>query len=224
MAFWRIASQARPARRGALASISTLIALVVGFGTASCAGSLRNIGGEPDPVVAFAVYDAIEQALSQELFGDNLHSHQLAVAWSLGVFDPMKQASMFSSPRNMELCTAEQGAKDWEQMRCRAMVAVDRAETPCESSTSCHNVRFASFVRDNPQLLKVVAMAAQAPCTQIPDPHQLSLRHHSKNPRGPATMMSATASRNVLGCESRSPVRASIGAVDKTGKAALRIE
>ena len=208
-------SKARLARRGVGICLLFSILSTPGCGTTGQAAEL-------DPMVGFAVVDAAEQALSQVLFSDDLHSHQLKVAWSVGVRDPVQQSSLFARP-DKKICTADQGVEDWSNMRCKAIQFFDWRGPPCSSSVNCSNLQIAHFVRADSRLLATVVSAVQDPCRYSPNAEQLGRRHGVKTSQGPATLVSAGDSQYWLGCRVRSPVTGAFDSIDGDGRVALRI-
>jgi hypothetical protein len=160
---------------------------------------LSNHSINSDTLIYLSILDAVEQALSIGINGDDLHSHQLKIAERDGVYNPVAQSSRYAY-MNSALCSSMQARDAWSNMECSALSAIDRARAPCQSSTRCGNFRLAPFVVHDKRLMAVVASAVSNPCNFIPDPEVLKRRHHSRDPRGPATMHSPDISRYWLSC------------------------
>ncbi len=107
-------------------------------------------------------------------------------------------------------------------MKCRALNTIDSVGAPCRSNARCVNFRLAPFVVRDEQLMAVVASAANNPCRFIPDPEALKRRHHSRDPRGPATMHSPDASRYWLSCGATDKVTGTLEPGESDGEFAIR--
>jgi hypothetical protein len=155
---------------------------------------------DTEPLIYLSLLDAIEQSLSLKINGDDLHSHQIEFARKNGPANQVARISLYAN-RISRLCTSTEEQIDWAQMKCGALTPLDSAQAPCNDEPACGRVRFAPFVTRDPELMAHATAALTDPCRNIPDWKQLQRRHHSRDPRGPATTHSADASHFWLSCD-----------------------
>jgi hypothetical protein len=163
-----------------------------------------------EPTVYFSILDAIEQSLSKQVNGDNLHSHQIAYFQRVG-WTPAEVMKTTSDYVHGGLCSPSQSKEDWSQLRCRSYASLNSELAPCSGVPQCIRLKLAPFVVQDDKLMAAVVAAVVNPCKQIPSQAEL-VKRHGKNARGPATMHMAATSAHWLSCDTATPV---VGTIER---------
>lgn len=203
--------------------IKPLVAAVVAFATfqAFASSSDREFawhaGGHVN--THWSMLDALEQALSMAVNGEDLHSHQIHLRRRTG--QTFRDQANLTHGRS--LCSEFKGSGDWAALECRPF-AIPKNMDPsngCQSQR-CTEIEFAPFVVNDAAIWAAIEAAAKEPCKHIPDYRELQKRHRTTEPRGGITMHTSNVSHYWLYCDTRRPITGSLSPTPKERVFVLR--
>jgi len=154
-----------------------------------------------DDNIHISILDAIDQALSMKINGDDLHSHQISLRRRLGqtYFEQATQGEV-------RLCSEDDGIAGWINATCRSHQITDWNDPSCMLKERCVKIQLAPFIASNPEYIEVARKATENPCSHIPDYETLRKRHRIQEPRGGQTPHLAVTSEYWLYCDTGAPI------------------